>query len=90
MKMTEAEINNVFRRVYNGKTNFITPYVAKRGVAGNMLYELSYGADIFNPSETTWGVTFLHPNGDKSDLSSGGFTREEAETLIADVAENSK
>ncbi len=90
MKMTKAEINDIYHRVYNGKTNFITPYVAKRGVAGNMLYELSYGPCILNPSETTWGVTFLHPNGDKSDLSSGGFTREEAEAFIADVAENSK
>lgn len=83
--MTESEIKEIFERVYNGATNFMTPYVERYGKRGKVIYELSSGSG-FN-CERIYGVTVLSLDGEKQPtLSKGGFTKlSEAEQYIKEL-----
>jgi len=86
--MTRQEIDRIFRKTFNNKTNFITPYIVTRGKKKNYLYELSWGESIFDSMKKIYGVTILTLDGETTDLSEGGFTQEEAYKYIATFKES--
>lgn len=71
------EIKAIFKQAFNGRPNILTPNVIRYGRRNGLLYELSWGSGILT-EEKIFGVTFLGPNGERTKLSQGGFTSEEA------------
>lgn len=53
--------NRMFREVYQGGANFMTPRILRRGLAGAFAWELSEGRGMGN--QKIWGVTVLQDNG---------------------------
>lgn len=56
--MDTTRIAEVFRTVYNGQMNFMTPALVKFRKSGNLLVEVSQGTGIM-PGTTIYGVTVL-------------------------------
>lgn len=84
-KTRNSSIAAIFREVYNGQTNLMTPTVVGYGQRGKFIYELSRGTGFSH--EPIWGVTVLRWNGEKCpDLSKGGFPSEdEAQHYVDEV-----
>jgi len=81
--MQPNEIKNAFDAVFNGQGNFMTPDPIKYGKKGNYLYELSKGDFM---GKTMYGVTVITTEGEKTELSAGGFeTLEQCKTFIKDL-----
>ena len=59
--MNQTEIARVFRRVYNGDRNFMTPDILRFGIRGHFIYELSSGAGI--DGGTLYGLPVLELDG---------------------------
>ncbi len=56
--MTALTAREIFKQQYNGKKNFMTNQIIKRGkMCRNIAYELSSGRGIFTP--TLYGVTMV-------------------------------
>ena len=55
----------------------MTPQIVQHSWIGDLAVELSRGFDIFNGG-TMYGVTVLTADGERTDMSKGGFTRAEA------------
>jgi|DEB0MinimDraft_4_1074332.scaffolds.fasta_scaffold10913_7 hypothetical protein len=80
--MQHDEIRAVFRRVYNGKVNFMTPTVMDYGKRGKMVWELSRGDNILGDGQL-YGVTVIElPNTKRHDLSQCFNTHKSAHAYI--------
>ncbi len=60
--MTETQISNIFDKVYDGQTNFMTPKIEKYKKRGNLLLEFSSGDFL---GKKIYGATFLRITKDK-------------------------
>lgn len=81
--MTTTEVRAIFRDVYNGDTNLMTPDVLRYGNKGDLVYEISSGE--FGP-DTLFGVTVLERNGTgwhRSKHSKMCESRGEAEAYVS-------
>lgn len=74
--MQTSEIRAAFRRVYNGKQNFLTPTIVDFGKRGAHLFEISTGTGINR--QPIYGVTVITVRGDKCPDHNGCFDSLEA------------
>jgi len=80
--MTDSDIRAVFAEAYNGKTNFLTPYIIGYGKRGRLVWELSKGKGLF-PGTQLYGVTVIElPRTKRPDLSNAFSSEEEARGYI--------
>ena len=86
--MTNDQIKSIFDKVYNGKTNFMTPEVISYHKKGNLLLEVSKGRGIYG--ETIYGATFLRVTDtkyEKCDFNDCVKSEKEAIDLLKRMAE---
>lgn len=76
-KMTQSQMKKIFKKTFNGNSNFITPKVEKYIDTGDYIVEISSGDRIFS-NGTMYGVTVLKKDGEQTELSEGGFEYDEA------------
>lgn len=75
--MQDSEIRAVFKRVYNGAPNVLTPTILDYGKRGDHLFEISTGRGM--SGDPIYGVTVLTVRGDRCrDLSDCFSTHAEA------------
>lgn len=88
--MTNSQIKQLFKEVFNGNKNIITPNVLKYGTRGLFAFEISYG-DGFD-GETIYGVTLINKETRKHnhELSRSFNTRGEVTDYLADVIKHIK
>lgn len=82
--MTHSQIAALFKRTYNGKRNFMTPYLVEYGQAGRLVYEISKGEFM---GKTLYGVTVLSLDGRRmDDLSKCCATWQDVEVCTTALA----
>ena len=84
--------NEVFRKVYNRQTNFLTPWIIYRGKEGVYYYELSTSNDEYSPDKNLYGVTIIDARNmePRRDLSTAFSNRKEAEEYIEKIKEEGR
>lgn len=85
--MNQSEIKAKFHAEFNGQPNAITPYVLSYSEQGNYLCELSTEQGPKENKIGLYGVTVIHKEGGRSDLSESFYSREDAENYIDSLAE---
>ena len=86
--MTNEQIKSIFEKVYNGKTNFMTPEVVSYHKKGNLILEVSKGSGIYG--ESIYGATFLKITDtkyEKCDFNECVKSEKEAIKLLKEMAE---
>lgn len=86
--MTNDQIKSIFDKVYNGKTNFMTPEVISYHNKGNLLLEVSKGRGIYG--EAIYGATFLRITDtkyEKCNFNECVKSEKEAINLLKEMAE---
>jgi hypothetical protein len=75
-----SEIKKMFKEVFKGKSNIMTPEVIRYGKKNEHIYELSKGEGI--DRKPLYGVTVLTINGERTDLGQAFPSQEMAERYI--------
>lgn len=84
---TEPQIRDIFRTVFNGAMNFMTPDVIEYGTAGKYLYELSTDKASHGIFAGIHGVTVLNAQSKKriTGLDSSFSSLKEARSYIKEL-----
>ena len=82
---SEQSARRMVDKCYRNRSNVMTPNIVSYGWQGDLAWELSWGTWI--GGEKMWAVSVVTADGERTDLSVGGFdTPEEAHEYIASLA----
>jgi hypothetical protein len=81
--LSTSDIKDIFKTVFKGKTNIMTPEVIRYGKKGEHVYELSKGEGMNR--EPLFGVTVLTTAGERTDLGQAFSSLGMAENYIKNL-----